>query len=179
IETRVDIIIKNPEVILLQDQNNSNSNCLVLDLVFQMRMITVGQDTKLYGWLKDLTVYCSNFTLLRYANNLTSKIKYCILQPANADVVMIIGKEQEKIDVQISDIIVNIAPAAIRTLIGVTSSLGKRQATVQENEEVNIKTLFYPKPFQNSKLWFTEDFEEQDNPLELIDTLEAVTGLPS
>ncbi|CAF3775950.1 unnamed protein product, partial [Rotaria magnacalcarata] len=168
-------IVHQPSTTLSQDLTSQTLS----SSIFQMRMITVGQDTKLYGWLKDLTVYCSNFTLLRYANNLTSKIKYCILQPANADVVMIIGKEQEKIDVQISDIIVNIAPAAIRTLIGVTSSLGKRQATVQENEEVNIKTLFYPKPFQNSKLWFTEDFEEQDNPLELIDTLEAVTGLPS
>ncbi|CAF4508473.1 unnamed protein product, partial [Rotaria socialis] len=179
IETRVDIIIKNPEVILLQDQNNSNSNCLVLDLDFQMRMITVGEYTKLHGWLKDLTVYCSNFALLRDVNNLASKIKYCILQPAKADVVMIIDKEQQKIDVQISDIIVSIAPAAIRTLIGVTNSLGKLQATVQENEKVNIKTLFNPKSFKDSKFWFTEDFEEQDNRLELIETLETVTGLPS
>ncbi len=40
---------------------------------------------------------------------------------------MIMDKEQQKIDVRISDIIVSIAPAAVRTLIGVTSSLGTLQ----------------------------------------------------
>lgn len=34
IETRVDIIVKHPEVILLEDQHNANSNCLVLDVRF-------------------------------------------------------------------------------------------------------------------------------------------------
>jgi hypothetical protein len=34
---------------------------------------------------------------------------------------------QQRIDVRISDIIVSIAPAAVKTLIGVTSSLGTLQ----------------------------------------------------
>lgn len=37
----------------------------------QMRLITVGEDTKIYGWLKDLTVYSSNFGELK-----DSKVKY-------------------------------------------------------------------------------------------------------
>jgi len=32
IETRVDILVKNPEIILVEDQHNSNSNCLVLNV---------------------------------------------------------------------------------------------------------------------------------------------------
>ena len=32
LETRIDVIIKNPQVILLEDQHNGNSNCLVLDV---------------------------------------------------------------------------------------------------------------------------------------------------
>lgn len=32
VETRIDVIVKHPEVILLEDQHNSNSNCLVLDV---------------------------------------------------------------------------------------------------------------------------------------------------
>lgn len=50
-----------------------------------------------------------------------------ILQPARADIVMIMDQNQQKIDVRVSDIIVSIAPAAVRTLIGVTSSLGNSQ----------------------------------------------------
>jgi hypothetical protein len=32
IETGVDILVKNPEIVLLEDQHNSNSNCLVLNV---------------------------------------------------------------------------------------------------------------------------------------------------
>ena len=32
VETRVDVIVKNPEIILLEDQHNTHSNCLVLDV---------------------------------------------------------------------------------------------------------------------------------------------------
>jgi hypothetical protein len=108
-----------------------------------MRMISVGNDTKLYGWLKDLTVYSSNFAELKDSKNSGSKIKYRvnskffiyfskfifiqILQPAKADIIMIMDNEQQKVDLRISDIIVSIAPAAVKTLIAVTSSLGALQ----------------------------------------------------
>jgi hypothetical protein len=37
---------------------------------------------------------------------------------------MTMNEKHQKIDVRISDIIISIAPAAIRTVIGVTNSLG-------------------------------------------------------
>ncbi|CAF1245225.1 unnamed protein product [Adineta ricciae] len=180
VETRIDVIVKHPEVILLEDQHNSNSNCLVLDVALQMRMISVGDDTKLYLWLKDLTVYSSNFAELKDSKDSGSKIKYRILQPAKADVIMIMDREQQKIDVRISDIIVSIAPAAVKTLIAVTSSLGTLQTTVlEEKEKVNSKSLFNPKPFKDAGFWFTKDFEENEGLLETADILETVTGTPS
>lgn len=41
-----------------------------------MRMVSVADDTKLYAWLKDLTVYSSNFAELKDSKNSGSKIKY-------------------------------------------------------------------------------------------------------
>jgi hypothetical protein len=32
VETRVNILVKNPEILLLEDQRNANSNCLVLNV---------------------------------------------------------------------------------------------------------------------------------------------------
>jgi len=34
VETRLKVCVKNPEIILLEDQHNANSNCLVLDVSF-------------------------------------------------------------------------------------------------------------------------------------------------
>jgi hypothetical protein len=53
---------------------------------------------------------------------------------------MIMDNEQQKVDVRISDIIVSISPAAVRTLIAVTSSLG----TLQVN---NSKWVFMNRTF--------------------------------
>ena len=50
-----------------------------------------------------------------------------ILQPAKVDVVMITSETEQKINLRISDIVVSMAPAALRTLIAVTSSLGTLQ----------------------------------------------------
>ena len=35
IETRIDVIVKNPEIIVLEDQHKSNSDCLVLDVCIE------------------------------------------------------------------------------------------------------------------------------------------------
>jgi hypothetical protein len=48
---------------------------------------------------------------------------------------MTMDNESQKIDLRISEIIVSIAPAAIRTIIGVTSSLGTLQVN-QKNQEI-------------------------------------------
>jgi hypothetical protein len=44
---------------------------------------------------------------------------------------MIMNDKEQKIDVRVSDIIVSIAPAAIRTAIGVTSSLGTLKVRIK------------------------------------------------
>lgn len=64
-----------------------------------------------------------NTTIFHRSNSLSSQI----LQPAKADVIMIMNSREQKVDVRVSDIIVSIAPAAVRTLISVTSSLGTLQ----------------------------------------------------
>ena len=41
-----------------------------------MQMISVGSETKLYGWLSDLTVYSSNLGALKDTGDSLSKVKY-------------------------------------------------------------------------------------------------------
>ncbi|CAF4656530.1 unnamed protein product [Rotaria sp. Silwood1] len=175
VETRLEVSVKNPEIILLEDYHDSNSNCLVLDLALQMRIIQVDNETKLYGWLKDLTIYSTNFAELKNTKNSDSKVKYRILQPAKADIFLTLNDEQQKIDVRISDIIVSIAPAAIRTVISVTNSLGTRQSVTQEEtQKLTSKGLFTSKSFKEGNFWFTKEFEKQNN-VEEISPVQQIT----
>ncbi|CAF0945953.1 unnamed protein product [Adineta ricciae] len=177
VETALDVLVKHPEVILLEDQHNANSNCLVLDLALEMRMNIVNEKSELSGRLRDLTVYSSNFAELKSAANSPSKVKYRILQPAKAEICMLTTTEEQKIDLRVSDIMVSIAPAAVRTVIGVMSSLGTLQATTEaEVEKINSKSIFDPKPFKDANFWFTKGIEEK---VEEVDVLETVRGTPS
>ncbi|CAF4608864.1 unnamed protein product [Rotaria sp. Silwood1] len=152
VETRVDILLKNPEIILLEDQHNSNSNCLVLNFALTMRAVNIGDDMKIFSTLNDLTIYSSNFAELK-----SSKVKYRILQPAKVDLTIMIDAEQQKVDVRFSHIIINITPAAVRILISVTSSLSKHQPT-KKQEKFDVQTMFNPKSITESNFWYlTED----------------------
>ncbi|CAF4748604.1 unnamed protein product, partial [Rotaria sp. Silwood1] len=186
VETRIDISVKNPGIILLEGQHSSNSNCLVFDLALQLRMININNNTQLYILLKNLTVYSSNFANLKDSNNSRSKIKYRILQPTKTDIYLMMNNEQQKMDVQISNIIVNIAPTTIQTIIGVISSLGTLQATAKDEiEKFNLKSLFNPKPIKDEKIVqdtssqqkaIKEEEEETQKPLtqQLILTLKTI-----
>lgn len=113
----------------------------------ESRVHIVNKETHLQASLKDLTVYSSNLAELKSSKDSGSKVKYRvssnflhpvdyqwiwkILQPASVDLVATMTETSQKIDVQMSDIMVSIAPAAIRTMIGVTGSLG----TIQVSED--------------------------------------------
>ncbi|CAF4702094.1 unnamed protein product, partial [Rotaria sp. Silwood2] len=82
-----------------------------------------------------------------------------ILQPTKADIYLTMNNERQRMDVRISDIIVSIAPVAIRTVINVTSSLGTLQAAVKtETEKLNSKSLFNPKSIKDGNFWFTKGY---------------------
>ncbi|CAF3740023.1 unnamed protein product, partial [Rotaria sordida] len=166
IETLVDVVIKTSKIILLEDQHNTNSNCLVLDITSQIRMVIVDDNTKISASLKDLTIYGSNFAELK-----NSKIKYRFLQPVDIDAILIMNIEQQKIDVRIGDITVQIPPAILHTI---------HNTVVQtEADKINSKTLFDPKPFKDSNFWFIENNDEKQEVMEQTDILEVATGTPS
>ncbi|CAF4694073.1 unnamed protein product [Rotaria sp. Silwood1] len=175
VETRIDISVKNPGIILLEGQHSSNSNCLVFDLALQLRMININNNTQLYILLKNLTVYSSNFANLKDSNNSRSKIKYRILQPTKTDIYLMMNNEQQKMDVQISNIIVNIAPTTIQTIIGVISSLGTLQI-LKKKKRQQTDELEIVQDTSSQQKAIKEEEEETQKPLtqQLILTLKTI-----
>lgn len=75
IETCVDLIIKNPEIILLDTQYDYNSNCLVLNMFENsIRLVSVNNNTTVMCNLKELTMYTSNFRELKQSK-IKSRVK--------------------------------------------------------------------------------------------------------
>ncbi|CAF1248487.1 unnamed protein product [Rotaria sordida] len=175
LHTKVKIIIKTPKIILLEDQYNKNSNCFVLDFASKIHIDMVNDYMTMYGLLKDLTIYGSNFAALK-----NSKIEYRVLQPVDIDLILILDLEQQHINVRIGDIGIQIPPAAVHTVLNMINSMGELQTTARnETEKINSKGIFDPKPFKDASFWFIKDYEMKQEFIEQRDVLELTTGTPS
>ena len=80
IETCVDLVIKNPEIILLDTQYDYNSNCLVLNMFeHSMQLVSINNNTIMACNLKELTMYTSNFRELKQSK-IKSRVKSFVLE---------------------------------------------------------------------------------------------------
>ncbi|CAF3837772.1 unnamed protein product, partial [Rotaria sp. Silwood1] len=177
VETNMKIEVKPSQLILLEDQNNNNSNCLILNFSFLMELVNNGDDTKISSSIKDLTFYGSTFQQLK-----DSKVKYSILQRSEINAMIMMNFDEQKIDLNIGDLTINIDPTLIKTFASLSNSINKKQEQVnpkEEKDKINSKSIFDPKPFKDSTFWFIQNSEERKELLEDTDLLEITTGLPS
>lgn len=113
-----------------------------LKLSVLMRLVSTNKDSKFDGTVKDLTIYGTNFEELQQ-----SKIKYHVsvffyqiyfyfkkhekvFQPSQIDLTMIKSVDQQKIDVHIGNISLDVNPALIHTIISLKNSMGKQQVWI-------------------------------------------------
>ncbi|CAF4369768.1 unnamed protein product, partial [Adineta steineri] len=120
-QTNVNIIVKPFQIVVLEDQNKENSNCLVLDLLLEVHMISVGDNTNISASIKNFSFYGSNFQQLKHSK---------VLSPSqiHADIMMTL--EEQKIDVNIGDLSINIDPALIKTFAKLSSSIKKQPVII-------------------------------------------------
>ncbi|CAF4357640.1 unnamed protein product, partial [Rotaria sordida] len=98
----------------------------------------------------------------------------------NATIMM--NSYEQKIDLNIGDLTINIDPILIKTFASLSSSINEKQEKInskEEKDQINIKSIFDPKPFKDSTFWFIQNSEERKELMEDIDVLEITTGLPS
>ncbi|UJR24151.1 hypothetical protein I4U23_027117 [Adineta vaga] len=175
IETIIDFILKPSQIVLLEDQNKSNSDCLVLNFSLTMKMINLNEQTKISAEINDLTFFGTNFSDLQQ-----SKIRYTILPRSEIDLMVFMDKNEQKIDVNLSDLSISIDPKLIKTFVTLSNSIKPIEAKAKdEKEKINSKSIFIPKPFKDSSFWFIQDSDEKKELLEETDILQVTTGSAS
>ncbi|CAF1173038.1 unnamed protein product [Adineta ricciae] len=175
IEMIIEFELKPSEIILLEDQNKSDSDCLVLKLDLSMRMINVNDQTKLAAQIKDLSFFGTNFQDLKQ-----SKIRYTVLSQTQINLIMLMRTNEQKIDLNLSDLSISIDPTLIKTFVTLANSIQTIDKKPKEDKEkINSKTIFIPKPFKDSSFWFIQDSEEKEEILDETDLLQVTTGTTS
>ena len=71
--------------------------------------------------------------------------------------MMFMTNNEQKIDVNLSDLSISIDPKLIKTFVTLANSIQTiDKKPKEEKEKINSKTIFIPKPFKDSSFWFIQ-----------------------
>lgn len=150
--TTINIHAEKSDIILLQDMDDINSNCIVLNTELLLKMRIIGDHQVITGSIKDLSLSTGIYNPARRADAI-----YQVLKPCS---VSIAGSTPEgkglHIDISCTDIQISVSP-------GVIEMIGRivQQSTFKEEEEgQTVKTdpthegLWLITPFDENDFWF-------------------------
>ncbi|KAK0157380.1 hypothetical protein PV328_011128 [Microctonus aethiopoides] len=150
--TTINIHAEKSDIILLQDMDDINSNCIVLNTELILKMRIIGDHQVITGSIKDLSLSTGIYNPARRADAI-----YQVLKPCS---VSIAGSTPEgkglHIDISCTDIQISVSP-------GVIEMIGRivQQSTFKEEEEgQTVRTdpthegLWLITPFDENDFWF-------------------------
>ncbi|VDI65829.1 vacuolar protein sorting-associated protein 13A/C, partial [Mytilus galloprovincialis] len=165
----MDIVVKieKPEIILIEDQLNPNCNCLVLDMevIFKMKIHPESQDMS--ANVRDLQIFSCVFSKRR-------SVQAQILNPCEISFYSKTpyGKGAH-MDIATSDLILNISPATIKTMSGISAALAAKPGSEDETSKYTVPVdLWEVKKLHETDFWFLKTGEEVElEPEEILDEL--------
>ncbi|XP_052084958.1 intermembrane lipid transfer protein VPS13A-like isoform X11 [Mytilus californianus] len=165
----MDIVVKieKPEIILIEDQLNPNCNCLVLDMevIFKMKIHPESQDMS--ANVRDLQIFSCVFSK-------RGAIAAQILNPCEISFYSKTpyGKGAH-MDIATSDLILNISPATIKTMSGISAALAAKPGSEDETSKYTVPVdLWEVKKLSETDFWFLKTGEEVElEPEEILDEL--------
>ena len=121
-QLKLDLTVKASQLILVENTKNNDSNCLVFNIDLLVNLIQINSQTKIAARIKHLNFYGANFQDFEQ-----SKIRYSIVDPTEINAIILLKTNQQRIDLQLGDLSVNIDPILIRTFATLASAIQKQQ----------------------------------------------------
>nr|XP_050858456.1 intermembrane lipid transfer protein Vps13 isoform X2 [Vespula vulgaris] len=148
----VNLHVEKPDIILLEDMDDINSNCILLNTELLLKMRIMGEHQVITGSVKDLSLLTGIYNPAKRADWI-----YQVLRPCSISVA---GSTPEgkglHIDVSCTDIYISVSPGVIEILNNVIHTVTK---TEEEDKEVvkpepNYEGLWQITPYKEQNYWF-------------------------
>lgn len=148
----VNLHVEKPDIILLEDMDDINSNCIVLNTELLLKMRIMGEHQVIAGSIKDLSLLTGIYNPARRADWI-----YQVLRPCSISVA---GSTPEgkglHLEVCCTDIHISVSPGVIEILNKVIHTVTRKE---EENKEVvkpepNYEGLWIVTPFEENNYWF-------------------------
>ncbi|KMQ93840.1 vacuolar protein sorting-associated protein 13a, partial [Lasius niger] len=148
----VNLHVEKPDIILLEDMDDINSNCIILNTELLLKVRVMGEHQVIAGSIKD-------FSLLTGIYNPTKRADwiYQVLRPCSISVA---GSTPEgkglHLDICCTDIHISVSPGVIEILNKVVHTVTKKEDEDKEivKPEPNYEGLWIVTPFEENDYWF-------------------------
>ncbi|XP_036365427.1 vacuolar protein sorting-associated protein 13A [Octopus sinensis] len=155
----INVSISHPEIVLIEDQCNSETNALVLHSNIDFKMVSTPDTATMSANVCGLQIISSTFKKrdsgIQILN--TCEINFHSSAPFN---------EGQHIQLQTTNLVFSISPATIRTMTAIASGLSAQPAEDDEKSDIKpLENLWSVKPISECDLWYlkTDDKEAVEN----------------
>ncbi|XP_068984481.1 intermembrane lipid transfer protein Vps13 isoform X1 [Bombus flavifrons] len=148
----VNVHIEKPDIILLEDMDDINSNCIILNTELLLKVRIMDEHQVIAGTIKDLSILAGIYNTAKRSDWI-----YQVLRPCSISVA---GSTPEgkglHIDICCTDIHLSVSPGVIEILNKVVHTATKTQEQDQEViiTERNYEGLWVVTPFEENDFWF-------------------------
>lgn len=148
----VNLHVEKPDIILLEDMDDINSNCIVLNTELLLKIRIMGEHQVIAGSIKDLSLLTGIYNPAKRADWL-----YQVLRPCSISVA---GSTPEgkglHLEVCCTDVHISVSPGVIEILNKVIHMVTRKE---EENKEIvkpepNYEGLWIVTPFDENNYWF-------------------------
>ncbi|XP_071565919.1 intermembrane lipid transfer protein Vps13 isoform X2 [Temnothorax nylanderi] len=148
----VNLHVEKPDIILLEDMDDINSNCIVLNTELLLKVRIMGEHQVIAGSIKDLSLLTGIYNPVKRADWI-----YQVLRPCSISVA---GSTPEgkglHLEVCCTDIHVSVSPGVIEILNKVIHTVTRKEEEDKEivKAEPNYEGLWIVTPFEENNYWF-------------------------
>ncbi|XP_076625592.1 vacuolar protein sorting 13C isoform X3 [Colletes latitarsis] len=148
----INLHVEKPDIILLEDMDDINSNCIILNTELLLKVRLMGEHQVITGSIKDLTILAGIYNPQKRSDWI-----YQVLRPCSISVAGSTPEEKGlHVDVCCTDIHVSVSPGVIEILNKVVHTATKTEVKDEEVviSEPNHKGLWIISPFEENDFWF-------------------------
>ncbi|XP_026827312.1 vacuolar protein sorting-associated protein 13 isoform X2 [Ooceraea biroi] len=148
----VNVHVEKPDIILLENMDDINSNCIVLNTELLLKVRIMGEHQVITGSIKDLSLLTGIYNPAKRADWI-----YQVLRPCSISVA---GSTPEgkglHLEVRCTDIHISVSPGVIEILSKVIHTVTKKEEEDKEiiKPEPNYEGLWIITPFEENDYWF-------------------------
>ncbi|XP_071648865.1 intermembrane lipid transfer protein Vps13 isoform X2 [Temnothorax longispinosus] len=148
----VNLHVEKPDIILLEDMDDINSNCIVLNTELLLKVRIMGEHQVIAGSIKDLSLLTGIYNPVKRADWIYQVLKPCSISVAGSTPE---GKGLH-LEVCCTDIHVSVSPGVIEILNKVIHTVTRKEEEDKEivKLEPNYEGLWIVTPFEENNYWF-------------------------